>query len=74
MQNLFVLFLTIQFGRSKQFQCQKTVLFQAIQFGRSKQFQCQKIVLFQAIQFSKSTQFSSIRPIDGTLSGATTPS
>ena len=32
-----------------------------------------QIVLFQTIQFSISTQFSSIRPIDRTLSGATTP-
>ena len=31
-----------------------------------------KTVLFQTIQFSISTQFSSIRPIDRTLSGATT--
>ena len=30
-------------------------------------------VLFQTIQFSIITQFSSIRPIDRTLSGATTP-
>ena len=30
-------------------------------------------VQFQIIQFSVSTQFSSIRPIDKTLSGATTP-
>ena len=32
-----------------------------------------KIVSYQIIQFSISTQFSSIRPIDTTLSGATTP-
>ena len=32
-----------------------------------------KTVLFQTIQFSISIQFSSIRPIDRTLSGATTP-
>ena len=43
----------------------KTFLSQAIQF-------CQT-VLFQTIQFSLSTQFSWIWPIDGTLSGATTP-
>ena len=33
-----------------------------------------KTVLFQTIQFSISTRFSSIQPIDGTLSGATTTS
>ena len=30
-------------------------------------------VIFETIQFCKSTQFNSIRPIDRTLSGATTP-
>ena len=33
-------------------------------------FKCQTI---QTIQFNISTQFSSIWPLDGTLSGATTP-
>ena len=32
-----------------------------------------KTVLFQIIQFGLCTQFSSIRPIDRTLLGATTP-
>ena len=32
-----------------------------------------KTVPFQIIQFNINTQFSSIRPIDKTLSGATTP-
>ncbi len=32
-----------------------------------------KTVPFQTIQLTISTQFSSIRPIDSTLSGATTP-
>ena len=32
-----------------------------------------KTVLFQTIQFKISTQFNSIRPIDSTLSGTTTP-
>ena len=31
-----------------------------------------KTVLFQTIQFRMSTQFNSIKPIDGTLSNATT--
>ena len=32
-----------------------------------------KTALFQIVQFSISTQFSSIRPMDRTLSDATTP-
>ena len=32
-----------------------------------------KVVLFQTVQFSLCTQFSSIKPIDRTLSGGTTP-
>ena len=76
---------TIQFWVSK-ISMSKVRLFQTIQFSiqkllHSKQFSltlvCSlnvKIVLFPAIQFSKSAQFSSIWPIDGILSGATTPS
>ena len=41
------------------------------QFTISTHFKCQT-VLFQTIQFIISTLFSSIRPIDMTLSGATT--
>ena len=71
-----VLFQTIKFSISTQFNCQKC-LFQAIQFSQT--------VLIQLIQFSISkdfaytqfssicTQFNSIWPVDGTLSGATTP-
>ena len=36
-------------------------------------FICISTILFQTIQFSISKQFTSIRPIDKTLSGATTP-
>ena len=56
----------------------KTILFRTIQFCTSiiffvyKQVQCQNQFSFQQIQFSISTQFSSFRPIDRTLSGATT--
>ena len=51
----------------------KTVLFQTLQFIISTQFQYKKTFLFQIIQFSISTQISSIRPIDRTLPGSTTP-
>ena len=54
------------------FNVKETVLFQTIQFTVSTQFQCKK-KSFQTIRFCISTQFSSIRPIDRTLSGATTP-
>ena len=60
-------FSTIQFGISIVFVYKqlnvKTVLFQTIQFSISMLFKC---------KYSLSTQFSSIRPIDRTLSGATT--
>ena len=58
----------------KQFSLAKdlTVLFQTVQFSISAQFHCQKQFFFQIIQFIISTQFSSIWPVDGTLSGATT--
>ena len=59
-----VLFQTIQFSMSTQFNCQKPILFQAIQFSQT--------FLFQTIQFSISMQFSSVWPIDRTLFGATT--
>ena len=44
-----VLFQTIQFSMSTQFNCQKTFLFQGIQFIQT--------VLIQLIQFSMSTDF-----------------
>ena len=49
---LSVLFQTIQFSMSKQFNFQKTSIFQAIKFSQT--------VLIQTIQFSISMQFSSI--------------
>ena len=80
---------TIQFSISVVFVYKrlnvKTVLFQTNHFGISIQFQCQKLsyskqfslakvqtVLFQTVQFGI-IQCGSIRPIDGTQSGATTP-
>ena len=53
-----VLFQTIQFSMSTEFNCQKTFLFQTIQFSET--------VLIQTIQFSIATQFSSIWPVDRT--------
>ena len=65
-----VLFQTIRFCISTQFECkysliEKTFLFQAIQFSQT--------VLIKTIQFSMSMKFSYIQPIDRALSGATTP-
>ena len=51
----------------------KRILFQTIQLSVST-VSMPKAVPFQTIQFSISTQFSSIWPIDGILSGATTRS
>ena len=53
-----------------------TVLFQIIQFSISTQFKHTvkfKNNQYETIQFSVITQFSYIWPIDGTLSGASTP-
>ena len=68
-----LLFQSIQFNISAQFQRQKAVLFQTIQFSISTLFKCQKTVPSQTIQFSTSTQFSSIWSIDRTLSGQSGP-
>ena len=61
-----VLFQTIQFCISIEFQCQKQSYF--------KQFSLEKVqtVLFQTVQFSINTQITSIWSIDKTLLGATT--
>ena len=55
-----------------------TVLFQTVQFSVGIAFIYTqlnvKTILFQTIQFSIGTEFSSISSINGTRSGATTPS
>ena len=71
---MIVLFQTIQFSMSTQFNCQKSFLFQAIQFSQTviiqtTQFSISKglvytqlnvkTVPFQTIQFSRQTQFFS---------------
>ena len=55
----------------KLFSLVKQFLFQTIQFNVNTQLNV-KTVLYQVIQLSINTQFSSIRPIERTLSGATT--